>query len=242
MKDDYIQRVVDGKTFVDVGPLWESQNEKLSVASRHGATSVTAIDQFPEEHDLWVSFRQRMNLLGIPCQCFACDVCHYQGPPFDVVYCAGVLYHHPSPITLLKKLSSICNNHMILSTVVTENRILNAEGFVEMIPGSCVFLPAVPPEDLRVLHKDWETFLGGRQGDAMAQDVRNWSPDNLYHWWWLFTIEAVISMCNVVGFKVIEKHYEGRLLTLLLERRNAEDLTDSECFLCITVSEDEIHL
>ena len=47
LRDDYIRRVVRGRSFADVGGLWGTVNEKVSVAAQAEARSVAMIDISP---------------------------------------------------------------------------------------------------------------------------------------------------------------------------------------------------
>lgn len=105
LRDEYISRVVVGKTFADAGGLWGTVNEKVSLAREHGAASLTMRDVTVKEGDLWKKFRARMDRLGIRnYECLSADICDPQitdlVQPFDVVHCSGVLYHHPNPMLL----------------------------------------------------------------------------------------------------------------------------------------------
>ena len=44
VRDTYISQVAAGKSFADVGGLWGTVNEKVSVAHTHGARALTMID------------------------------------------------------------------------------------------------------------------------------------------------------------------------------------------------------
>ena len=41
VRDTYISQVVAGKSFADVGGLWGTVNEKVSVAHAHGARGLS---------------------------------------------------------------------------------------------------------------------------------------------------------------------------------------------------------
>ena len=53
-RDTYISQVAAGKSFADVGGLWGTVNEKVSVAHTHGARALTMIDVSPPDTELWV--------------------------------------------------------------------------------------------------------------------------------------------------------------------------------------------
>jgi len=96
-RDYFISRVVQGKSFLEVGGLWGIVSEKVSVAHRFGARSLTIIDVTSPDSSLWSSFRSRMLEKGIPdCVAISGDICETSfNEIFDVVHCSGVLYHLP---------------------------------------------------------------------------------------------------------------------------------------------------
>ena len=99
-KDEWIRSLVNGQTFADVGGLWRAMNEKISVALKAGATAATMIDVEPLDSKLWEDFRARcalMNVSGYDCvqaDATVPDLRERVGA-FDVVHCAGVIYHVP---------------------------------------------------------------------------------------------------------------------------------------------------
>ena len=96
VRDTYIGQVVAGKSFADVGGLWGTVNEKVSVAHTHGARALTMIDISPTDSDLWTLFEQRRRTLRLPTvECVSGDLLTLAQadscPQFDVVHCSGVL-------------------------------------------------------------------------------------------------------------------------------------------------------
>src|SRR5215510_5287356 len=64
-RDEFIAQVVAGQTFVDVGGLWNTVSEKISVAHEHGAIELTMIDIAPPEDQQWIDFANRLQQLGV---------------------------------------------------------------------------------------------------------------------------------------------------------------------------------
>ena len=62
-RDAFIARVVRGKSFADVGGLWGTVNEKVSVAHAAGAASLAMVD-ISEWGDRWNEFETRRRQLG----------------------------------------------------------------------------------------------------------------------------------------------------------------------------------
>jgi 2-polyprenyl-3-methyl-5-hydroxy-6-metoxy-1,4-benzoquinol methylase len=111
-RDQYISRVVTGRSFADVGGLWGIVNEKVSVAHHYGATKLAMIDITPPKHELWQRFDERCHVLKIPeVQRISSDVAKIgeilPSVHFDVVHCSGVLYHMPDPMRFLLSLKQL---------------------------------------------------------------------------------------------------------------------------------------
>lgn len=193
---------VYGKTFADIGPLWETVNERVSVAHRAGAKTVSAIDKFSFEEPHWAAFHDRMKQCGIVnYESLSLNILEYDGPAFDVVHCGGVLYHAADPIHLIKKIRSITKERLIMTSTVTPENIQNEFGTFSLPEGSMVFVPALSSDNKRILSKHWSMFLRGRTDGGLIHDC-GWHVDNYDHWWWLFTPAVLIAMYTACGFKV----------------------------------------
>ena len=109
VRDTYIGQVVAGKSFADIGGLWGTVNEKVSVAHAHGARGLAMIDVSPTDSELWALFDERRRTLRLPAvECVSADILTLVEadpcPQFDVVHCSGVLYHMPEPMQFLRAL------------------------------------------------------------------------------------------------------------------------------------------
>lgn len=221
LRDSYIGRVVRGRSFADVGGLWGTVAEKVSVAHRHGASSVTMIDVSPPESELWPAFHRRMRRLGVAgYRTLSRDVCALRPgdvpEPFDVVHCSGVLYHHPNPMALLAALRSITAGHLILTTAITPETVVNRRGRYRVPPSGVIFVPALSEDEREVLAEHWRRVAPGALGIVApaSYDVADFGP-----WWWLPTAKAAAALCESAGFCVLDQGltWRGHALTLLLE-------------------------
>ncbi len=212
-----ISRWVSGKSFLDIGPLWETVNEKVSVAYHAGAKTLTAIDQFPVDDPLWAAFHKRMNDCGVGgYTSFSCNVLDYDDKSFDVVNCGGVIYHAADPINLLKKIRTMTNERLILTSTVTPDVISNEFGDFSLPDGSVVFVPALSAKNKQILSKHWSMFLRGRTDGGLIHDC-TWDVENYHHWWWLFTPAVLQAMCVSCGFVVETVFVKDDLCTLSMK-------------------------
>jgi SAM-dependent methyltransferase len=224
IRDQYIARVVQGKTFAEVGGLWGTVNEKISIAHRCDASALTMIDSAPLESEgyLWQAFDARMADLNITnYNCLLKDVCQLQtgdiGQPFDVVHCGGVLYHHPHPMQMLVSLRQITGQYLILTSAITQEVIENEKGRYQIPPSGVIFVPALNQQEVEILRAYWSQFclvplLG-------IEEKVTYRLDNFAPWWWLPTASALKAMCEVAGFEVLESEltWLGNALSLLLK-------------------------
>ncbi|MGL5059131.1 MAG: tetratricopeptide repeat protein [Microcoleus sp.] len=222
IRDRYIARVVKGKTFAEVGGLWGTVNEKISVASKYGATSLTAIDAAPISLHLWQDFRDRMTSLNITnYNCISRDVTQIQfaeiGEPYDVVHCAGVLYHHPNPLQIMTALRQITREYLILTSAIAQEVIENEWGRYQIPASGVIFIPAITAAERTILKAYWEAQTQGKPIFGIIQpavfDLNDFGP-----WWWLPTASALEAMCQVAGFKVLDKGltWNNNAMSLLL--------------------------
>lgn len=223
LRDDFIGRVVHGRTFADVGGLWGTINEKVSVAARSKAASLAMIDISPNEADLWQHFRARLGSFGVDsCECISADVCAIASadkpPRYDVVHCSGVLYHHPNPISVLEALRRITGEYLILTSAVTQEHISNELGSYDVPPSGVVFVPALSDHERAVLWKYWRENAGAGGCYGISEPVQ-WNSRDFGPWWWLPTAHAMLAMAQCVGFRVLESGgtWNGNAHTALLQ-------------------------
>lgn len=223
VRDRFVQQVVTGKTFAEVGGLWGTVNEKASVAHAAGATELTMIDiSLPGSH-WWQEFEKRRVALNVPpVASVSGDVMQLaETDPslrFDVVHCSGILYHVPNPLHFLKCLRTITREYLILTSSITETEITNDAGRLTVPAGSALFLPALSPAEKAVLKAHWSRIVP-ESAHGLTVEIPRWRLDDFGPWWWLPTTEALAAMCRVVGFDVrgLERTWNGYAATLLLQ-------------------------
>jgi len=207
-RDAYIKQVVQSKSFVDVGGLWGTVNEKVSVAHAHGARRLTMIDILPAEHALWHLFEDRRRALGLPeVHCISSNIVDLvdtvRCPQFDVVHCSGVLYHMPDPMRFLVALRRITREYLVLSSAITATKIESDPGLLEIPQTATLFIPALQGHESAIVKSYWQKFVG-EGAIGLTRKVASWQPDDYSAWWWLPRVEALKAMCIAVGF-----HYQS---------------------------------
>ena len=221
LRDQFISHSIPGKTFAEVGGLWGTINEKVSVAHKYNATSLTMIDVSPEDGELWQKFDQRMRDLGITeYRCISQDICSWELnntiEPFDVVHCSGVLYHHANPMIMLESLYKITRCHLILTSAITQELIENEQGRYQIPPSSVIFVPSLNERERAILKTYWQN-TGVTVAYGITEKV-TYNLEDFGPWWWLPTASAMRAMCEATGFKVIDSGltWNNNAQTLLL--------------------------
>jgi hypothetical protein len=216
IRDRFIKRVVNGKSFADVGGLWGVINEKVSVAHAAGATSLSMIDFTPPEGELWTHFTDRMKELSIgKYGKISGDICELSDAHFEVVHCSGVLYHHPTPMTILAALREVTREHLILTSAITQETIRNEEGIYRVAPSGAIFIPALDSRERAILGRYWKD--AGAEIDGIHSKIE-FSVDEFGPWWWIPTRYTLVAMCRAAGFDVVgEGHsWNNNAYTVLL--------------------------
>ena len=223
VRDRFVQQVVRGKTFAEVGGLWGTVSEKASVAHAGGASALTMIDITPAGTHWWQEFERRRQALNVPpVRSISGDVMQLSETDpslrFDVVHCSGILYHVPNPLHFLKCLRTITREHLILTSSITETEISNSAGRVTVPTGSALFVPALSPTEKAVLKEHWSD-VAPNNAKGLTLEIPNWRIEDFGPWWWLPTTDALAAMCRVVGFDVrgVELTWNGHAATMLLQ-------------------------
>ena len=223
VRDHYISKVVEGRSFADVGGLWGTINEKASIAHGFGATDLGMFDLVTPSSDLWAKFAERQATLGLPdVRCVSGDIINLTAEPghdrYDVVHCSGVLYHVPDQLRLLNALRKLATQYVVLTSVVVPSKIENEEGVLDLPDAGVVFVPALGGRERAIVRRHWEKVVGSTHAIGITcdpeWDVKDYSP-----WWWMPTIPALQGMCAAAGFDVVESSpsWNGNALTLLLK-------------------------
>ena len=186
---EFIRNHAPGRSFADIGCMWGVNGEYSFIAEDAGATSVTAVDVFgptPEFEGKHAARRSRVRfVLGDITRLETLD----EIGEADVVFCAGVLYHHPSPFDLLVALRRICRDTLILRTSTIPE--------VRGLPNAAVYFPMLD-ENAREL---WNLKRLGLLHQAGISNA--FQPSEGYgNWFWGLTPSCLESLLKTAGFRV----------------------------------------
>jgi hypothetical protein len=227
--EGWVTAYAAGKSFAEVGGLWGTVNEQVTVAARAGATSTTMIDVIDPERDLWTLFRDRAASFGVTdTTCIQANIDDRETPlrvgAYDVVFCSGILYHCAAPLHTLRQLHSITRERLILGTASIPETVTNSAGTVSVETGAALLIPALSQSQLAVLGQ-WLHDVGAQAVGVNHPLAGEWNPKDYEPWWWFFTRDHVAGLLRVAGFTVeaVASYWEGRA-TLFLARTG--DVTD----------------
>jgi SAM-dependent methyltransferase len=198
----YVRDHAPGRSFVDIGCMWGVNGEYAFIAEEAGATVVKGVDVFGPTPEFAAKKRARNSaaefILG---DATRTETIAAVGV-VDVVFCAGVLYHHPSPFDLLVALRRMCRQTLILRTSTIPE--VNAFG------NAAVYFPMLPPEarrlwDLRTLGVDKQ--VGITDGFEAEEGYGNW--------FWGLTPSCLASLLETAGFRVDHRAPEPFAQTFL---------------------------
>jgi hypothetical protein len=169
--------------------MWGVNGEHSFVAEQAGAIAVKAVDVFGPTPEFEAKKRARNSsvefILG--------DASHpdtiARVGVVDVIFCAGVLYHHPSPLDLLVALRRMCNQTLILRTSTIPE--------IKGLPNAAVYFPLLKPRDRQL----WNLAALGVSHQAGISDA--FEPRRGYgNWFWGLTPSCLISLLKTTGFEV----------------------------------------
>jgi SAM-dependent methyltransferase len=220
IRAQWVAAAAAGKSFAEVGGLWGTVNEQVTVAAQAGATSTTMIDVEPSDEsdeDPWRLFHERAASLGVTDT--TCVVGSIDDPEtvqrvgsFDVVCCSGVIYHCPEPLRTLRHLREITRETLILGSATIPETVSSSAGTMSVEPGAALLVPAMSQSQRAVLGQ-WLRAVGGVEALGVNYPLQtDWALEDYTAWWWCFTRDYVAALLRIAGFEVdtIASEWEGR--------------------------------
>jgi 2-polyprenyl-3-methyl-5-hydroxy-6-metoxy-1,4-benzoquinol methylase len=179
-----------GRTVIDVGCMWQVDGAYAFHAAEHGATRVVGVDLMPATAE----FVRRNDASERTVEFIQADVndpdLATRAGRFDVVFCSGVIYHVPDPVSTLARLRSLCSDTLVLGSATIRERGR---------PQTAIFLPFMAPERRRRLV--YRTTHG-----KVGLDTAFAAHESYANWYWLFTASCLEAMLAVAGFRVVSRY------------------------------------
>ncbi len=186
---EYIRRYAPGRSFVDIGCMWGVNGDYAFMAEEAGATMVKGVDVFGPTPE----FEAKKQARNSAVEFILGDASHpatiaHVGIA-DVVLCAGVLYHHPSPFDLLVALRQMCGQTLILRTSTIPE--------IKGLPNAAIYFPMLKPHDRQL----WNLKSLGVSQQVGITD--GFEPQKGYgNWFWGLTPSCLASLLETAGFRV----------------------------------------
>ncbi len=227
-KNIWIRENVSNLSFADIGGLWGTVNERITVAIQANAQSATMIDIADPESKWWNLFHQRCQEIGVSdlsYQCLQADICKPNIDEaigsYDFVHCSGIIYHVADLFNFVKNLYQVSNKYLIISSMVVPDIIENEEGKVEFPEGCCYCIPLINDKNRKVIAK-YFTDLNLRIRGLNDNNPIFISPDGEFQtapWWWLFSPSTLKRMMLLFPFEVIDEGFtwQNRSYSLFLQ-------------------------
>jgi SAM-dependent methyltransferase len=199
---ELIHRHAPGHSFVDVGCMWIVNGDYAFAAEESGATIVKGVDVTAPTSEFQAKLAARNSsvqfILGDATQAETLE----NIGKMDVVFCAGVLYHHPSPFDLLVALRRICGKTLILRTCTIPE--------IRNLPNAAVYYPELSAESRAF----WDLRTLGITPQAGI--TYPFAPDEGYgNWFWGLTPSCLKSLLKTAGFRVDWQYSEPFYQTLV---------------------------
>lgn len=186
---EYIRRYTPGRSFVDIGCMWGVNGEYAFIAEEAGASAVKGVDVFGPTPEFEARKQERDSTVEFILGDATNPETVAKVGVVDVVFCAGVLYHHPSPFDLLVALRRVCRQTLILRTSTVPE--------INGLPNAAVYFPMLEPKDRRL----WD--LSGLGVGRQVGITDGFEPDQGYgNWFWGLTPGCLESLLKTAGFRV----------------------------------------
>ena len=184
-----IEAHAPGHSFADIGCMWAIDGEHSFLAEQAGATRIVGVDLHATER-----FEARRKERNSAVEFYAGEA---DDPAIvdkvgvvDVVWCFGVLYHHPSPYHLLVALRRMCGQKLLLETLtIPEHRGM---------PNLAVYFPMLSPKHRKLWVLDWNA----PHQYGLTDDYR---PELTYdNNFWGMSPSCIRALLATAGFEVEE--------------------------------------
>jgi hypothetical protein len=200
-REELVRAHAPGKSFADVGCMWNVDGALSFLAEESGATAVTGLDVMPAtEAFLAEHARRSSSVRFVHGDVHDPDTVQAVGR-HDVVWCSGLIYHAPHPLLTLERLRAITGELLILASET-----------IPEVPGlrqACVFLPGLPDSDRRA-------HATARPGITALGVSEPFDPEQSYGaWWWGLSRSALHGMLRAAGFEVTAEHGDQLHATIL---------------------------
>jgi hypothetical protein len=196
-----IDELSPGKSFVDVGAIWNVHGATAFRAEDHGATSVTAMDISAETDEYKAEHARRGSSVRFVHGDLHDAAARERVGVHDVVWCAGVLYHCPNPVHSIECLREMTGETLVLITATAPE--------LPGVQNAAVFFPGLSRRQGKAWSRAYDAALGGGRFERLGLSTP-FDPAEAYgNWWWGLAPSAVEGMLEATGFTIAETKTNG---------------------------------
>ena len=193
-RQDLVRRLAPGRSFLEVGGMWNAHGAIALLAEEAGAERVVLFDAMDPTED----FERERERRGSSLEWVQGDL-HDRAAiealgEFDVVWSTGVIYHTPNPYEQVKNLCDMCRGDLLLGSQV-----------IPEVPGidhACIWYPGLPEDSRRA----FEWAHGGEEAPRCIGLTEPFDPELGYaNYWWGISRSAMRAMVETAGMDVVEE-------------------------------------
>jgi hypothetical protein len=197
----WIEEHVPGRSFADIGGMYQLMGEMAFLAEAAGASAVTLFDVGDPDliaagHPEWGWFEQKKAERDSKVRYVQGDLEDPESVrrlgPHDIVYYSGVLYHTPNPFQQLAHLRQVTRELALIATIT-----------IPEIPGfdhACVFYPYLDERARAPFSRAYPTADGLLAIGPPFDDRPMYGYGNC---WWGITRSALVAMLRAARFEVV---------------------------------------
>jgi hypothetical protein len=194
----FIEKHAPGRSFADIGGLFELHGDIAFRAEAAGATEVTLFDGGDEDYGGFAERRQGSKVRFVQGDLEE-PVSVERIGPHDIVWCTGVIYHTPNPVLQLLHLREVTRELLYLGT----RTIPEIPGFDQ----ACIFYPHLGERARRAHSRPhWDA----ERCYAIGTPFDDRPMHGYGNFWWGITPSALRAMLATARFEIIEEvhpHY-----------------------------------
>ncbi|MBO0729442.1 MAG: hypothetical protein J2P57_09300 [Acidimicrobiaceae bacterium] len=197
-----------GRTYVDIGGLWGTKGETITVAIESGASHATMADIQPLGNRWWKAFEEHCEAKGISGYSEKqVDICAPGAPAelgtYDFVHCAGVMYHVADLFAFIGNLRSVTNEYLMISSAVMPDTMTNAKGTLVFGPDHSYLTPVLSEENRAIVVEYLQS--NGRRAAGLTHDTPLFDGARPLNgpWWWLYSGEFMSRVISMHHMEVV---------------------------------------
>jgi hypothetical protein len=189
----WVAEQTPGRSFVDVGCMWNIHGELCFLAEESGATQVTGFDGMAPTEEFAARHRAAQSKVRFVQGDLHDPVSVEEIGVHDVVLCSGVIYHSPNPWQCVEHLQRLCGDVLMLGSHT-----------IPELPGmrnAAIFYPDLPASQRDAFARAHP----GRDMPGVTGPIDETPYEGFANMWWGLTPSSVEAMLRTAGFDSIER-------------------------------------